>query len=78
VIAQVGSARPNSSPATMARAVPPGVKDPDDEAKLLDAMLHGSTITISGVSRRGTHTKDTYSLAGISTMLDKVHDACSK
>jgi hypothetical protein len=54
------------------------VKDSGDEARLLEAMRHGSTITISGISRRGTHTKDTYSLGGISAMLDKVHDACSK
>jgi hypothetical protein len=41
-------------------------------------MRHGSTITISGISRRGTKTKDTYSLGGISAMLDKVHAACAK
>ena len=54
------------------------VKDPGDEDKLREAMLKGSTITISGVSQRGTKTKDTYSLSGISTMLDKVHQACAK
>ncbi len=54
------------------------VKDPGDEATLLDAMRKGSTITISGISRRGTKTKDVYSLNGISAMLDKVRDACAK
>jgi hypothetical protein len=54
------------------------VKDPGDETTLLDAMRHGSAITINGISRRGTHTKDTYSLGGISAMLDKVRDACAK
>ena len=54
------------------------VKDPADEAKLLDAMRKGSTVTVSGVSLRGTHTKDTYSLNGIAAMLDRIHDACSK
>ena len=78
VIAQVGSAKTEFFTRNDGTSGSAWVKDPGDEAKLLDAMLHGSTITISGVSRRGTHTKDTYSLAGISTMLDKVHDACSK
>ena len=54
------------------------VRDPGDEARLLDAMRQGSTMTVSGVSPRGTHTKDTYSLGGIAAMLDKVHDACAK
>ena len=54
------------------------VKDPGDEAKLLEAMRHGSTITIGGVSQRGTHTRDTYSLSGVAAMLDRIHDACSK
>jgi hypothetical protein len=54
------------------------IKDPGDETKLLEAMRHGSTIAISGVSQRGTRTRDTYSLSGMSAMLDRVHDACSK
>jgi hypothetical protein len=52
------------------------VSDPNDEIKLLDAMRGGGTLTISGVSQRGTHTKDSYSLNGMSPMLDKVHAAC--
>jgi hypothetical protein len=51
------------------------VSDPNDEAKLLEAMRGGGTLVVSGVSKRGTHTKDTYSLSGMSPMLDKVHAA---
>lgn len=54
------------------------VKDPGDEARMVAAMRKASTVTVSGVSQRGTHTKDTYSLSGISAMLDMVHQACSK
>lgn len=49
------------------------IKDPADEVRLIDAMKHGSTMVVSGTSQRGTVTTDTYSLAGISDALDKVH-----
>jgi hypothetical protein len=52
------------------------VKDPADEERLREAMRKGATLVVNGVSERGTHTRDVYSLAGISTMLDKVHTAC--
>jgi hypothetical protein len=78
VIAQVGSTKIEFFTRNDGTSGSAWVKDPGDEAKLLDAMRHGSTITVSGVSQRGTHTKDTYSLNGIAAMLDKVHDACSK
>lgn len=77
-IAQVGSVRVEFFTRNDGASGSAWVKDSGDEARLLEAMRHGSTITISGVSRRGTHTKDTYVLAGISAMLDKVHEACSK
>ena len=78
VIAQVGSEKTEFFTRNDGKSGSAWVKDPGDEAKLLGAMQHGSTIVISGISQRGTHTKDTYSLSGISAMLDKVHDACSK
>jgi hypothetical protein len=31
---------------------------------------------VTGVSKRGTMTHDTYSLGGISDALDKIHAAC--
>jgi len=41
-------------------------------------MRTGSSLVVSGVSARGTHTKDSYSLSGLSSILDKVHAACAK
>ena len=78
VIAEVGSVKIEFFTRNDGTSGSAWVKDPGDEAKLLDAMRHGSTFTVSGVSRRGTKTKDTYSLGGIAAMLDKVHDTCSK
>jgi hypothetical protein len=53
------------------------VKDPADEAKLITAMQGGSTMVVTGTSLRGSTTKDTYSLSGISAALDKIHSSCS-
>lgn len=52
------------------------VKDPQDERKLLDAMRSGSKLTVSGTSKKGLKTKDTFSLAGFGTVLDKIHSTC--
>lgn len=52
------------------------VEDPADEAKLIEAMRRGAEIIVIGTSKRGTVTRDTYSLAGLSDALDKVHEAC--
>jgi hypothetical protein len=77
-IAEVGSVKVEFYTRNAGKSGSAWVKDAGDEARLLEAMRHGSTLTISGVSQRGTHTKDTYSLGGIAAVLDKVHDACSK
>jgi hypothetical protein len=53
------------------------IKDPADEVRLIDAIKRGSSMTITGVSRRGTLTTDNYSLAGVSDALDKIQGACS-
>jgi len=52
------------------------VKEVTDEARLVAAMRSGSTMTVTGISDRGTLTTDTYSLSGISEALDKIHQAC--
>jgi hypothetical protein len=52
------------------------VIDPGEESALVEAMRTGDSLVVQGISKRGTHTTDTYSLAGISEMLDKVHAAC--
>ena len=46
------------------------------DKKLTEAMRKGSTMTISGQSTRGTKSVDRYSLAGISSALDKIASEC--
>jgi hypothetical protein len=52
------------------------VEQQPDETRLVDAMRRGAEIIVTGVSKRGTTTHDTYSLAGLSEALDKIHEAC--
>ena len=52
------------------------IQDPSDEDSLRQALRRGSTLVITGVSDRGTRTRDSYSLSGLSAMLDKAHKAC--
>ena len=47
-----------------------------DEERFVSAMRAGADLTVTGVSKRGTTTHDTYSLAGISDALDMIHKAC--
>ena len=39
-------------------------------------MRRGQQLIVTGTSQRGTATRDTYSLAGLSDALDKIHAAC--
>lgn len=52
------------------------VEDLSKEPNLVDAMRHGARMIVTGTSARGTLTKDTYSLSGISAALDKIHSTC--
>jgi len=52
------------------------IQDLSSESRLVDAMRHGAEVIVTGTSSRGTLTRDTYSLAGISAALDKIHAAC--
>ena len=54
------------------------VKDPADERKLLDVLRTGSKLVVAGTAKKGTKTKDTFSLAGVDVILDKVHKACAR
>jgi hypothetical protein len=47
-----------------------------DEERLITAMKGGTQMVVTGVSKRGTMTHDTYSLAGLSDALDKIHQSC--
>jgi hypothetical protein len=48
-----------------------------DEQRLLDAMQRGSQMVVTGISARGTTTRDTYSLVGFTAALASVHKACN-
>jgi len=52
------------------------VEQQADEVRLIDAMKSGQQIVVTGISKRGTMTHDTYSLKGISDALDKIHATC--
>jgi hypothetical protein len=52
------------------------IKSSDDEARLIEAMKRGISMTVTGTSRRGTVTRDEYSLAGLSAALDAIANAC--
>lgn len=78
VYAQVGSTRTEFFTRNDGKAGSAWVKEVADEAALVAAMRGGSTLTVTGVSKRGTKTTDTYSLSGITTALDRAHSACGK
>jgi Invasion associated locus B (IalB) protein len=47
-----------------------------DEERLIAAMKSATQVIVTGVSKHGTETHDTYSLAGLSDALDKAHQSC--
>ncbi len=48
----------------------------DVEAAIVKAMKNGKSLSVTGMSWKGTATTDIYSLAGISKALDKIDTAC--
>jgi hypothetical protein len=78
VFAQVGSTRTEFFTRNDTKSGSAWVKELADETDLISAMRGGSTLTVSGTSKRGTKTVDTYSLSGIATALSRIHDACAK
>ncbi|MEM7470632.1 MAG: invasion associated locus B family protein [Pseudomonadota bacterium] len=49
----------------------------DDDNKIITAMKRGSDATISGVSSRGTSTRDKFSLLGFTAALEDAEKRCS-
>ena len=47
-----------------------------DERKLVSKMRAGSTMTVSAVSKRGTQTRYTFSLKGVTAALKQAKSAC--
>lgn len=52
------------------------VENAAEESRLIDAMKGGSEMVVTGTSRRGTVTTDTYSLKGISAALKRIDTEC--
>lgn len=50
---------------------------PADDAKLVSAMKRGTNAIVSGVSSRGTTTKDTFSLLGFTAATEDAEKRCS-
>ena len=53
------------------------VSDPFEELKLIEAMKKGTVMIVQGTSERGTTTKDTYSLSGVSKAVQSLTTACN-
>jgi len=52
------------------------LESPADEKRLIDSMQRGQAMYVTGTSARGTLTRDQYSLAGLSSALDKAAANC--
>lgn len=53
------------------------ISESADERKLVSKMRAGSTMTVSAVSQRGTQTRYTFSLKGVTAALRQSKTACS-
>lgn len=49
---------------------------PSDDAKILAALKRGSSAVITGISGRGTTTKDTFSLFGFTAAVEEAEGRC--
>lgn len=76
VVAEVGAQKAEFFTRNEGNAGVAWVKDAGAEVALVAAMRGGTELTVKGVSKRGTHTTDTYSLAGLGPALDTIHTAC--
>lgn len=52
------------------------ISESSDERKLVSKMRAGSTMTVSAVSARGTQTRYTFSLKGVTAALRQAKSAC--
>jgi hypothetical protein len=52
------------------------IENPTQETALIAAMQKGNRMVVTGKSRRGTVTIDTYSLSGITAALDAIAKEC--
>lgn len=54
------------------------VADKQTDQELIQAMIKGSSMIVRGTSKRGTATKDTYSLRGFTKAYNSINKACPK
>ncbi|WP_299779869.1 invasion associated locus B family protein [uncultured Roseobacter sp.] len=52
-------------------------EDTSEDAKIVAAMKRGADATVTGLSSRGTTTKDTFSLRGFTAALDEAQKRCA-
>ena len=52
------------------------VKNPAEEARMVDAMRKGADLVVTGESGKGTKSTDRYTLKGLSQALDRVAAEC--
>jgi hypothetical protein len=52
------------------------VKNPAEEARMVDAMRRGTDMIVVGESGRGTKSTDRYALKGLSQALDRIAQEC--
>jgi hypothetical protein len=78
VFAQVGNLRTEFFTRNEGKSGSAWVKNVEDEVSLVRAMRAGSTLTVGGVSKKGTKVTDTYSLSGIAGAIERAHRECGK
>jgi hypothetical protein len=52
------------------------LKNPAEEARMLDSMRKGTEMEVRATSKKGNATSDKYSLAGIAQTVKRAEDAC--
>lgn len=50
---------------------------PEDDTRIVEAMKRGSDAVLTGVSGRGTQTRDTFSLLGFTASVDEARTRCN-
>jgi Invasion associated locus B (IalB) protein len=76
VTAQVGSDKFEFFTQNDGKAGTAWIRKRADEVRMVEAMKAGQELIVTGISKRGTMTRDTYSLAGLADALDAIHKAC--
>ncbi|SPF79612.1 invasion associated locus B family protein [Pseudoprimorskyibacter insulae] len=51
---------------------------PQDDAKLIASMKRGRSAVVTALSSKGTATKDTFSLLGVTAAIDEAESRCKK